>query len=169
MVVEERVARLQNKCRGVARARATPCVLGESIVRRERTNERASRRGRENAETPYIRPGFAEAAPTCLLREQPRGIPHFSHSARLPVSSNRTLLRGFPRSSQLPPHLRGSILSSGDSSFQRSWTVFEPFRYHQRDLQSSLMAIRKRIPSSFGHSMKALPPLNHSFSDRSYF
>lgn len=41
---------------------------------------------------PYIRPGYAEAAPTCLLREQPRGIPHFSHSARLPVLPNRVLL-----------------------------------------------------------------------------
>lgn len=99
MVVEERVARLQNKCRDVARDAVS---LGESIVRRERTNERASRRGRENAETSYICPGFAEAAPTCLLREQPREIPHFSNSARLSVSTNRVLPRGFSRSSQLP-------------------------------------------------------------------
>lgn len=118
MVVEERVARLQNKCRDVVHARDA-VSLGESIVRRERTNERASRRGRENAETPNTRPGFAEAAPTCLLREQPREIPHFSHSARLSVSTNRVLPRGFSRSSQLPPLLRGSILL-GRFLFRRS-------------------------------------------------
>lgn len=54
--------------------------MNESTVNASE-RKRASWRDREIAETSYIHPGYTEAAPTCLLREQPRGISHISHSA----------------------------------------------------------------------------------------
>ena len=167
MVVEERVARLQNKCRDVVHARDA-VSLGEAIVRRERTNERASRRDRENAETPYTRPGFAEAAPTCLLREQPREIPHFSHSARLSVSTNRVLPRGFSRSSQLPP---------SSERFDPPWAIPLPKKLNRP--RAILLSSKKSIEWYLfdGHQEMDFilfqsfyeGSIISSFSDRSYF
>lgn len=154
MVVEERVARLQNKCRGIvgagarARARTTPWVLGES-TRETRANERdsVSSRGRDAIYMSGLRGSSAHLSASRVITRDSALFALGTASSFLESRSSERISSIFsaaPSSERFDPP-RAILPAPNKSDRPR-------FHYHQRDLLvhgTFLTAIRKQIPLSF--------------------
>lgn len=181
MVVEERVARLQNKCRGVALVSTTPWVSGESLWdASERTREHLVAVVRTPRDAIYTSGLRGSSAHLSASRATTRDSALFALAARFPIPSNHALPRGFPRSSQVPP------LPSSSERFDSPRAILLPKKLDQPRAIPLLpkrpysrtfsIAIRKQILSSLSSFYEgttviydSLSPLNHFLSDRSYF